>query len=97
MVVNSFDDLSYLQGYLSLINHTVLFRGRPLLKTVSKYMNIRLKGTHLELTEAIKEYVQTKMDLTEKYLGDVQVLNCDFEVEKSLPGAKQRRSIPSRS
>lgn len=49
-------------------------------------MNIRLKGTHLELTEAIKEYVQTKMDLTEKYLGDVQVLNCDFEVEKSLPG-----------
>ena len=49
-------------------------------------MKIRLKGTHLELTEAIKNYVQEKMDSTEKYLGDVQVINCDFEVEKILPG-----------
>lgn len=49
-------------------------------------MKIRLKGTNLELTESIKDYVQTKMDLTKKYLGRVQVINCDFEVEKSLPG-----------
>lgn len=40
----------------------------------------------MELTEAIKDYVQVKMDSTEKYLGDVQIINCDFEVEKSLPG-----------
>lgn len=49
-------------------------------------MKIRLKGTHLELTEAIKNYVQEKMDSAEKYLGDVPVINCDFEVEKMLPG-----------
>lgn len=49
-------------------------------------MKIRLKGTNLELTEAIKNYVQDKMDLTEKYLGDVSVINCDYEVEKMLPG-----------
>ena len=49
-------------------------------------MKIRLKGTNLELTEAIKNYVQEKMDATEKYLGDIAVINCDFEVEKMLPG-----------
>lgn len=49
-------------------------------------MNIRMKATHLEFTEAIKNYIQEKMDLTEKYLGEVEVINCDFEVEKVLPG-----------
>ena len=41
-------------------------------------MKIRLKGTNLELTEAIKNYVQEKMDATEKYLGDIAVINCDI-------------------
>lgn len=45
-----------------------------------------MKATHLEFTEAIKNYIQEKMDSTEKYLGDVQVINCDFEIEKILPG-----------
>lgn len=45
-------------------------------------MNIRLKGTKLELTEAIENYFQEKMDMLEKYLGDIQVLNCDCEIEK---------------
>lgn len=49
-------------------------------------MKIRLKGTNLELTEAIKNYVQEKMDSTEKYLGGIPVINCDYEVEKMLPG-----------
>ena len=49
-------------------------------------MNIRLKGTNMELTEAIKNYVQEKMDSTEKYLGGIPVINCDFEVAKMLPG-----------
>lgn len=45
-------------------------------------MNIRIKSTKLELTEAIRDYFQLKMDMLEKYLGDVQVLNCDCEIEK---------------
>lgn len=45
-------------------------------------MNIRLKGTKLELTEAIENYFQEKMDMLEKYLGDIQILNCDCEIEK---------------
>lgn len=49
-------------------------------------MNINLKASNLELTPAIHEYVQTKVDMLEKYLGDIQVINCDFEVEKSVGG-----------
>lgn len=47
-------------------------------------MNIKIKATRLELTDAIREYCQTKMDMLDKYLGDVQVLNCDVEVERTL-------------
>ncbi|MCF7860509.1 ribosome-associated translation inhibitor RaiA [Patescibacteria group bacterium] len=49
-------------------------------------MNINLKASNLELTPAIHEYVQTKVDMLEKYLGDIQVVNCDFEVEKAVGG-----------
>lgn len=47
-------------------------------------MNIKIKATRLELTDAIREYCQTKMDMLEKYLGEIQVLNCDVEVERTL-------------
>ncbi len=47
-------------------------------------MNINLKATNLELTEALKKYIQVKMDMLEKYLGNIQVLNCDFEIEKAV-------------
>jgi putative sigma-54 modulation protein len=47
-------------------------------------MNINLKATNLELSDPLKEYIQVKMDMLEKYLGDVQVLNCDFEIEKAV-------------
>ncbi|MDX9779075.1 MAG: ribosome-associated translation inhibitor RaiA [Patescibacteria group bacterium] len=49
-------------------------------------MTINLRATNLELTAAITEYVQTKVDMLEKYLGDIQVINCDFEVEKAVGG-----------
>jgi len=49
-------------------------------------MTINLRATNLELTAAITEYVQTKIDMLEKYLGDIQVINCDFEVEKAVGG-----------
>lgn len=47
-------------------------------------MKINLKATNLELTDALKNYIQVKVDMLEKYLGDVQVLNCDFEIDKAV-------------
>ena len=44
-------------------------------------MNINIKGTKIDLTPAIKNYVQEKMDMLEKYLGDTKVINASFEVE----------------
>ena len=49
-------------------------------------MHINIKATNLELTPAINDYIQTKIDMLEKYLGDMQVVNCDFEVEKAVGG-----------
>lgn len=44
-------------------------------------MKLTIKATNLELTPAIKNYIQKKMDMAEKYLGDRKVIGCDFEVE----------------
>lgn len=49
-------------------------------------MHINIKATNLDLTPAISSYIQTKVDMLEKYLGDLQVINCDFEVEKAVGG-----------
>jgi putative sigma-54 modulation protein len=49
-------------------------------------MKINLKATKLEMTEAIENYVQDKMDLLEKYLGNIQVINFDVEVERIIGG-----------
>jgi len=50
-------------------------------------MNIRIKSTKLELTPAIKSYIEEKMGMLEKYLGDrVDVRNFDVEVEKAVGG-----------
>jgi putative sigma-54 modulation protein len=49
-------------------------------------MKINLKATRLELTDAIYDYVQTKIDMLEKYLGDTVVINCDVELEKAVGG-----------
>jgi len=47
-------------------------------------MNINIKATKITLTDEIKDYVQTKMDMLEKYLGYVPVIHCDFEVELTI-------------
>jgi len=47
-------------------------------------MQIKIKATKIELTPKIKEYIQEKMDMLEKYLGSIQVLNCDVEVGMSV-------------
>lgn len=44
-------------------------------------MNIQIKATKIDLTPEIKEYIQKKMDMLEKYLGNIIPLNCDFEIE----------------
>lgn len=43
-------------------------------------MKINIKATQMDLTPAIRDYAQEKMDMLEKYLGDIQVTNCDVEV-----------------
>ena len=40
----------------------------------------KIKATNIQLTPEIKDYIQKKMDMLEKYLGNVQILNCDIEV-----------------
>ena len=43
-------------------------------------MQINIKATKIELNDAIRGYIQEKMDMLEKYLGSVAVTNCDVEV-----------------
>jgi putative sigma-54 modulation protein len=49
-------------------------------------MKIQIKATKIELTDAIRDYVQKKVDMLEKYLGDIQVVNCHFEVGLAVGG-----------
>ena len=49
-------------------------------------MQIRIKATNLELTDALRDYFQNKMNVIEKCLGDIQVINCDVEIEKAVGG-----------
>ncbi|HZJ41179.1 MAG TPA: ribosome-associated translation inhibitor RaiA [Candidatus Saccharimonadales bacterium] len=50
-------------------------------------MQVKIKSTRLELTDAIRQYIETKMGMVEKYLGTkVKVTNCDFEIEKAVGG-----------
>ena len=49
-------------------------------------MKINLKATKLEMTDAIRGYVQERMDVLEKYLGKTKLVNCDVEVERIVSG-----------
>lgn len=55
-------------------------------------MKINIKATKIELTDAIHEYAQQKMDMLDKYLAKVQVLNCDVEIGMSV-GSHQHGQI----
>jgi len=44
-------------------------------------MKLQIKATGTKLTPAIREYIELKMEMLNKYLGDVKVTNCDFEIE----------------
>ena len=49
-------------------------------------MQVNIKATKIELTPEIRNYVEEKMDMLQKYLGDVAVINCDVEVGMSVGG-----------
>ena len=44
-------------------------------------MQLNIRAINPELTEKIKNYIQLKADMLEKFLGSIQALNADFEVE----------------
>ncbi len=46
----------------------------------------RIKATNLEMTDALRDYFTEKVEMLDKYLGDIQVLHCDCEIEKSVGG-----------
>lgn len=43
-------------------------------------MQVQIKATKMELTPAIADYVQKRCDMLERYLGNLEVVNCHFEV-----------------
>lgn len=49
-------------------------------------MQINIKSKKIKLTNEVKEYIQVKMDMLEKYLGKIQVINCDFEIGMEVGG-----------
>jgi putative sigma-54 modulation protein len=60
-------------------------------------MKVNLKATRTKLSPELKDYVQKKMDMVDKYLGSVKATNCDFEVEvesgRSLKGENCRAEV----
>lgn len=51
-------------------------------------MKIDIKATKIDLTEKIKEYTQKKMDMLEKYLGDIPVIECKVNLDLAVGGQK---------
>ena len=49
-------------------------------------MEIRIKATKIELTDELRAYLEEKMNMLEKYLGDVPVINCDTELALAVGG-----------
>jgi len=49
-------------------------------------MDIRIKSTRLEITDAIRDYIEKKMSSVFKHLGDIRATNFDVEVEKTVGG-----------
>ncbi len=47
-------------------------------------MRINLKSSNLEMTEALERYIEEKVNMIEKYLGGIEVINCDFAIEKAV-------------
>jgi putative sigma-54 modulation protein len=46
-------------------------------------MQIQIQSTKLEMTDAIRDYIQEKVDMLEKFLVNFPIINCHFEIEKA--------------
>lgn len=46
-------------------------------------MNINIKGTNIELTSAINDYVTKRLDAVKKFVADDPTVRCDVEVGKT--------------
>lgn len=46
-------------------------------------MRINIKATKIKLTPEVKDYIQEKIDMLGKYLGNLQIINTSFEIEKT--------------
>jgi ribosomal subunit interface protein len=49
-------------------------------------MKVDIKATKIDLTPEIKDYVQEKMDMLEKFLGSVKPISCHVEVGLTVGG-----------
>ncbi|NCO00058.1 ribosome-associated translation inhibitor RaiA [Candidatus Falkowbacteria bacterium] len=49
-------------------------------------MNIKIKATRIEMTKALKDYVEAKISSVSKYLGKIKSANCEVEISKSVGG-----------
>jgi len=49
-------------------------------------MKLNIKATKIELAPVIRNYIQEKMDMLEKYLGGIKPTHCDVEVGLSIGG-----------
>lgn len=55
-------------------------------------MEIRIKTSKIELTDDLKFYVEKKINMLKKYLGNIQVTNCDVELEHALSKQNQGKT-----
>lgn len=46
-------------------------------------MLINIKATRIGLTPELKDYIQKKMDMVEKYLGEIPVIKAGFKIERT--------------
>jgi len=52
-------------------------------------MQINIKATKIELTDELKIYIQKKMDMLDKYLGNFKPISCEVEVGLAIGGQKR--------
>ncbi|MDD3711355.1 MAG: ribosome-associated translation inhibitor RaiA [Patescibacteria group bacterium] len=55
-------------------------------------MDIKIKTTKVELTQDLRDYVNKKIKMLEKYLGDVVITNCDVELEHAVSRQNQGKT-----
>lgn len=54
-------------------------------------MKIDIKATKIDLTEDLKDYIQKKMDMLDKYLGSFSVVECYVDLSLAVGGQKTGR------